>query len=61
MRRGKFVLIDQSTNGTFLQDVQGNEVFVRRDSRELHGEGTIGLGRAETPGSSLSIHYKALA
>jgi adenylate cyclase len=61
MRRGKFVLIDQSTNGTFLQDVQGNEVFVRRDSRELHGEGTIGLGRAEQPGSSLSIHYKANA
>lgn len=61
MRRGKFLLIDQSTNGTFLQDVQGNEVFVRRDSRELHGEGTIGLGRAEQPGSSLSIHYKALA
>lgn len=59
MRRGKFVLIDQSTNGTFLQDIQGNEVFVRRDSRELHGEGTIGLGRAEQPGSSLSIHYKA--
>ena len=23
MRRGKFVLVDQSTNGTFLQDVQG--------------------------------------
>jgi class 3 adenylate cyclase len=61
MRRGKFVLIDQSTNGTFLQDLQGNEVFVRRDSRELHGEGTIGLGRAEQPGSSLSIHYKAYA
>ncbi len=61
MRRGKFVLIDQSTNGTFLQDVQGNEVFVRRDSRELHGEGTIGLGRAEQPGSSLCIHYKALS
>jgi class 3 adenylate cyclase len=61
MRRGKFVLIDQSTNGTFLQDLQGIEVFVRRDSRELHGEGTIGLGRAEQPGSSLSIHYKAYA
>lgn len=60
MRRGKFVLIDQSTNGTFLQDVQGNEVFVRRDSRELNGEGTIGLGRAEQAGSSLSIHYKSL-
>ena len=60
MRRGKFVLIDQSTNGTFLQSVRGDETFVRRDSTELVGEGTIGLGRAEQPGSSLSIHFKAL-
>jgi len=60
MRRGKFVLIDQSTNGTFLQNVQGEEVFVRRDSTNLLGEGTIGLGRAEEPGSSLAIHYKSI-
>lgn len=60
MRRGRFVLIDQSTNGTFLQSVRGDETFVRRDSTELIGEGTIGLGRAEQPGSSLSIYFKAL-
>ena len=60
MRRGKFVLVDQSTNGTFVQNVQGEEWFVRRDSTELRGEGTIGLGRAEEPGGSLAIHYKAL-
>lgn len=60
MRRGNFVIIDQSTNGTFLQNVQGEETFVRRDSKELTGEGTIGLGRAEKPGSSLAIHYKAV-
>ncbi|MDJ0793385.1 MAG: adenylate/guanylate cyclase domain-containing protein [Woeseiaceae bacterium] len=60
MRRGKFVLVDQSTNGTFLQDVQGNEVFVRRDSTELGGEGTIGLGRAEKAGSTLAIYYKTM-
>ena len=60
MRRGKFVLIDQSTNGTFLQNVQGEERFVRRDTTELHGEGVIGLGRAEEPGGSLAIHYKTL-
>lgn len=58
MRRGKFVLIDQSTNGTFLQNVQGEERFVRRDSTELIDEGIIGLGRAEQPGSSLAVHYK---
>jgi len=60
MRRGKFFLIDQSTNGTFLQNVRGKETFVRRDMTELSGEGTIGLGRAEEPGSSLAIHYKAI-
>jgi class 3 adenylate cyclase len=60
MRRGKFVLVDQSTNGTFLQSLQGDEIFVRRDSAEIHGEGTIGLGRAEEPGASLAIHFKTL-
>lgn len=58
MRRGKILLIDQSTNGTFLQNIEGDETFVRRDSIELHGEGTIGLGRTEEPGSSLSVHFK---
>ena len=60
MRRGKFVLVDQSTNGTFLLNLQGEETFVRRDSAEIHGEGTIGLGRAEEPGASLAIHYKTV-
>jgi class 3 adenylate cyclase len=60
MRRGKFILIDQSTNGTFVQNVLGNEKFVRRDSTELGREGTIGLGRAEAPGSSLAIYYKVI-
>jgi hypothetical protein len=60
MRRGKFMLIDQSTNGTFLQDVLGKESFVRRDTTELGDEGTIGLGRAEQPGSNLAIYYKMI-
>ena len=60
MRRGKFVLIDQSTNGTFVQNLQGEETFIRRDSTDLIGEGTIGLGRAEQPGAALAIHYKTI-
>ena len=56
-RRGKFMLIDQSTNGTFLQTVKGEETFVRRDSTQLVGEGTIGLGRVAKEGSTLAIHY----
>jgi len=60
MRRGKFVLVDQSTNGTFLQDLQGHETFVRRDMTELDREGTLGLGRAEQPGSALAIYSKMI-
>ena len=60
MRRGKFILIDQSTNGTFLRNSQGQEKFVRRDSTELGDEGVIGLGRAEESGSSLAIYYKTM-
>jgi len=57
MRRGKFVLIDQSTNGTFLQNAQGEETFIRRDTSTLSGEGIIGLGRVAQPGTPLAIHY----
>ena len=60
MRRGKFVLVDQSTNGTFIQNVRGQETFVRRDTTELGDEGTIGLGRAEGPGSKLAVYYKTI-
>ena len=60
MRRGKIIIVDQSTNGTFVMNVQGEETFVRRDSALLIGEGTIGLGRAEEPGASLAIHFKTI-
>jgi class 3 adenylate cyclase len=56
-RRGKFMLIDQSTNGTFLENANGDETFVRRDSIELRGEGIIGLGRVAKADSPLAIHY----
>jgi class 3 adenylate cyclase len=48
--RNKFLLIDQSTNGTFVTNNNGEESFVRRDSLPLKGQGRIGLG--STPGNS---------
>jgi class 3 adenylate cyclase len=57
MRRGKFILVDQSTNGTFLQNMRGEEIFLRRDNTELTGEGIIGLGRVAKPGTPLAIHF----
>ncbi len=57
MSRDKFMLIDQSTNGTFIVTRQGEELFVRRDSIQLTGEGVIGLGRVVQPGSPQEIQY----
>lgn len=55
--RDRFTLIDESTNGTFVQSDGGEEVFVRRDNTLLSGEGVIGLGRVAQPGTALAIHY----
>ena len=55
--RDRFTLIDESTNGTFVQTTDGEEIFVRRDSTVLTGEGVIGLGRVAQPGTALAIHY----
>jgi len=46
LRKSHFVLIDQSTNGTFVAvDGEPEEYFVRRDSMQLHGSGAISLGK----------------
>jgi adenylate cyclase len=55
--RDKFTLVDESTNGTFVQTSAGEEIFVRRDSTQLTGEGVIGLGRVAQPGTALAVHY----
>ena len=55
--RSKFVLIDQSTNGTFVQNADGEESFVRRDSLQIQGQGTIGLGRLPEHDSPQTIRF----
>ena len=55
--RDRFTLIDESTNGTFVQTSAGDEIFVRRDNTILTGEGVIGLGKVAQPGTALAIHY----
>jgi predicted component of type VI protein secretion system len=43
-RRGKFVIIDQSTNGTFIKTSDGKDVYLRREALPLMGNGVISLG-----------------
>jgi class 3 adenylate cyclase len=57
LNRNKFMLIDQSTNGTFVVGKDGEEAFVRRDSMQIRGEGLIGLGKAPDSNSSQVIRY----
>jgi adenylate cyclase len=55
--RNMFVLIDQSTNGTFVQTTAGEKSFTRRGSLQLKGQGMIGLGRRPRQGSSHTIRF----
>lgn len=57
LNRNKFLLIDQSTNGTFVTTQEGEEAFVRRDSMQLKGEGLIGFGRVPEASSTLTVKY----
>ncbi|MGR8935456.1 MAG: adenylate/guanylate cyclase domain-containing protein [Gammaproteobacteria bacterium] len=43
-RRGKYIFIDQSTNGSFIRTQDGNVVYLRREEFSLFGEGVISLG-----------------
>lgn len=44
-RNDRFFLIDQSTNGTWLQQTDGSEHFIRRSEHPLVDAGRISLGR----------------
>lgn len=56
-RKGKFVLIDQSTNGTFVKAQGGKEVYVQQEETPLSGSGFISLGKAVTVDNDHLIYY----
>ncbi|MEW6299251.1 MAG: adenylate/guanylate cyclase domain-containing protein [Thermodesulfobacteriota bacterium] len=57
-RRNKFVLLDQSTNGTFVRTADGHVITLRREEVALQGTGVISLGRAFSEGSPHLIHFR---
>ncbi len=58
LKKNRFMIIDESTNGTFVQRDDGEEVYVRRDTAQLTGSGLIGLGRVAARGMPLAIEYR---
>ena len=55
--RNRFVLVDESTNGTFIQQDGKEEIYLRRDSAVLTGSGVISMGRVAARGTPLAIEY----
>lgn len=55
--RNRFMITDQSTNGTFVAMEGQEEAFVRRDSLSIRGAGMIGLGRVPEAESPQTIRF----
>lgn len=58
-RRGKFVFIDQSTNGSHVRREDGSCVYLRREELPLVGQGDISLGEAFGDDDSHLLHFEA--
>ena len=48
---------DSDDAATFVQTIDGEEAFVRRDSMQIKGEGLIGLGKVPDSSSPQSIRF----
>ena len=60
-RRDKFVLIDQSTNGTFLTVSGEPEVVLKREEAILRQHGQIGFGHSATEDGVELMSYEIVA
>lgn len=56
-RKGKFVVIDQSTNGTFIKTQGGQEVFIQNEEYPLSGSGFISLGKTVSVDNEHLIYF----
>src|SRR5439155_2842797 len=56
-RRDKFVLVDQSSNGTYVTVDGEEEILVRREGLVLRGRGQISFGHAAPPGSAAALTF----
>jgi len=56
-RKGKFVVIDQSTNGSFIKTQGGQEVFIQNEEYPLSGSGFISLGKTVSIDNEHLIYF----
>jgi class 3 adenylate cyclase len=60
LRRDRFVLVDQSLNGTYVRIDGDREVCLRRDEIPLRGSGVICLGRSTEASAEVCVLYSFL-
>jgi adenylate cyclase len=58
LRHGKFVLSDESTNGTVVRTREGKIIRLHREELILHGSGSIGFGRILDADGALPIAFR---
>ena len=56
-RRGKYIITDQSTNGTFIRTTGGQFIFLRREEFTLFGSGYISLGKKVDTADPNIMHF----
>ncbi|MBI2969790.1 MAG: adenylate/guanylate cyclase domain-containing protein [Gammaproteobacteria bacterium] len=57
LRRDKFFIVDQSTNGTHVLIDGAEEAFLRREEMPLHGNGRISLGKGFSEGPTEVVTF----
>ncbi len=60
LRRDKFFIVDQSTNGSYIRDREGSESFLRREQMPFTQDIELSLGRAfsEEPDQIVFCEYR---
>jgi hypothetical protein len=56
-RRGKFFLVDQSSNGTYVTVEGDAEIMLKREQFMLRGRGVISLGHASTAAGAEIVSF----
>ena len=58
--RGKFLLTDLSSNGTYIAMPDDQMTLLKRESAELFGSGKIGLGKSPKDEDAAIIYYRRM-
>lgn len=59
-RRDKFVLVDQSTNGTYVTVLGETEFALKREETILRGRGQVSFGHAHSEDSSEILEFEVI-